>query len=204
MKKPIKWPDIILLNGISSAGKSTLAKALQDAISHPYLLFGFDSLVFMMPERYWKSAATAEQADKSYSQEGVEMVEAQQPDEPKKVVAVFGPVFRTMISSMAPVVATLVKQGTSVIFDHVLHDQQMYEECVRCFSAFNVLKVGVFCPLEIAEQRERERQDRVIGRARGLIDVVHSFCDYDVSIHTDKMSVAESVQLIINKITGVS
>jgi chloramphenicol 3-O phosphotransferase len=53
-----KWPDIILFNGFSSAGKSTLSKALQNELNHPYLHFGFDDLIFISPERYWKSAAT--------------------------------------------------------------------------------------------------------------------------------------------------
>jgi chloramphenicol 3-O-phosphotransferase len=34
---------IILLNGTSSAGKTTLAKALQDALPTPYLVIGIDT-----------------------------------------------------------------------------------------------------------------------------------------------------------------
>ena len=42
---------IILLNGTSSAGKSTLAKALQTLLSEPYLHVGIDTLVFALPKR---------------------------------------------------------------------------------------------------------------------------------------------------------
>jgi len=63
-----KWPDIILFNGSSSAGKSTLSKALQNELNHPYLQFGFDDLIFISPERYWKSAATPQQNKNSSTQ----------------------------------------------------------------------------------------------------------------------------------------
>lgn len=43
---------LILLNGTSSAGKTTLAKALQDTLPTPYLVVGIDTVVFGLPSRY--------------------------------------------------------------------------------------------------------------------------------------------------------
>ena len=43
---------ILLLVGTSSAGKSTLARHLQDDLSEPYLLIGLDD-VFRMVSRRW-------------------------------------------------------------------------------------------------------------------------------------------------------
>lgn len=48
---------LILLNGTSSAGKTTLAKALQDTLHTPYLLVGIDTVVFALPSRYVNDAA---------------------------------------------------------------------------------------------------------------------------------------------------
>lgn len=45
-------PKIVLLNGTSSAGKSTLAKALQDVAREPFLHVEMDSFLSMMPQRY--------------------------------------------------------------------------------------------------------------------------------------------------------
>lgn len=45
-------PIILLLVGTSSAGKSTLARHLQDGLSEPYLLIGLDD-VFRMVSRRW-------------------------------------------------------------------------------------------------------------------------------------------------------
>jgi chloramphenicol 3-O phosphotransferase len=87
---------------------------------------------------------------------------------------------------MAPAVRALVDTGSSVIFDHVLHDREMYDSAVRSFAGLDVFRVGVVCPVEILEMREASRGDRVLGRARGLADVVHQFCEYDVVVDTGK------------------
>lgn len=41
---------VIVLNGISSAGKSTIARQLQSSLDGPYLVFGVDTLIAAMPE----------------------------------------------------------------------------------------------------------------------------------------------------------
>ena len=118
---------------------------------------------------------------------GVEMVTTSPPGAPVAVSARFGPVFRRLIDSMAPAVRALVDGGNAVIFDHVLHDQAMYDSWRRAASGLDVFTVGVTCPLDILEARERARGDRVLGRARGLVDVVHTFCAYDVTVDTGAM-----------------
>jgi chloramphenicol 3-O phosphotransferase len=200
--KNTQLPDIIFLNGSSSSGKTTLGKAMQDAFTHPYLLFGCDDLFFMSPKRYYGDADSASQSHKDgFTKQGVEMIEVQKPGEPISIHFKYGPVFRRIIFSMAPVVATLVKQGNSVIFDHVLHDQEMYDDCKKCFADFYVLSVGIFCPLAILEQREKQRGDRVLGLARGLFNIVHSFCDYDIDIDTSMTSVEDAVNLVKPKLS---
>ena len=42
---------IIYLNGPSSSGKTTLAKALQTSLEEPYLLIGIDKIIGFMPEK---------------------------------------------------------------------------------------------------------------------------------------------------------
>jgi 2-polyprenyl-3-methyl-5-hydroxy-6-metoxy-1,4-benzoquinol methylase len=43
--------QIIYFNGPSSAGKTTLARALQNALHNPFLVLGIDQVIFMMPEK---------------------------------------------------------------------------------------------------------------------------------------------------------
>src|SRR6056297_777654 len=146
MTEKNQWPDIILINGTSSAGKTTLSKALQNTLQKPYFTIGFDDFTMRTPRRYWENADTPKQSVKDdFIKQGVEMVETQNQGNPRSVDAVFGPVLQAAINAMAPTVATLVKTGNSVIFDHVLHNQQMYNDCVECFKPYRVVKIGVFC-----------------------------------------------------------
>ena len=55
----MRWPDIILVNGPSSAGKSTLCRALQVAIEEAYLVTAFDDFIFMSDPRYYRGADSA-------------------------------------------------------------------------------------------------------------------------------------------------
>jgi chloramphenicol 3-O phosphotransferase len=43
---------VIVLNGTSSAGKNSLARAIQDVMDDPYLVLGIDVFLEHFPERY--------------------------------------------------------------------------------------------------------------------------------------------------------
>ena len=43
---------IIFLNGSSSSGKTTLARAIQDLSDEPWMCIGIDTLIDLMPLRY--------------------------------------------------------------------------------------------------------------------------------------------------------
>ena len=194
----MRRPDVILVNGPSSAGKTTLCRALQAAIEDPYLVVAFDDFVFMASPRYFRGADTSRQDEHdAFTALGVEMVTTSPPGAPLAVIARFGPVFRRILDAMAPAVRALVDGGNSVIFDHVLHDRAMNESCRKAFDGLDVFTVGVTCPIDILEARERERGDRVLGRARGLAGVVHGFLTYDVTVDTGAMTPAACVSAIL-------
>jgi len=202
MAEAPRWPQLILVNGPSSAGKSTLCRALQEKILHPYLVVGFDDFIFMAPPRYYRGADTGHQSERdSFTAQGVEMLTTSKPGEPPRVVAQFGPVFRRLVDGMAPAVRALVDRGNAVVFDHVLHDHAMYESYRVATAGLDVFSVGVTCPLEVLEARERSRGDRVLGRARGLIEIVHGFLDYDVEVDTGSMSTQAGVAAILDAIS---
>lgn len=44
---------IIILNGVSSSGKTTLAKTLQERLNEPFFWIGGDAFIDMMPEKFY-------------------------------------------------------------------------------------------------------------------------------------------------------
>ena len=53
------------------------------------------------------------------------------------------------------------------------------------------------CSSDLLEAREQARGDRVLGRARGLVDVVHTFMPYDVMVDTGTLSPEECVAAVV-------
>jgi chloramphenicol 3-O phosphotransferase len=190
------------VNGPSSAGKTTLCRALQENILDPYLVVGFDDFIFMAAPRYYRGADRARQGERDdFTALGVEMLATSAPGGHVSVTAKFGPAFRRLIDSMAPAVRALVDGGNPVIFDHVLHDRAMYESFRRATAGLDLFTVGVTCPLDVLEARERTRGDRVLGRARGLADIVHGFCAYDVTVDTAALPPQACVAAILGALT---
>lgn len=164
--------DIILLNGTSSSGKSTLAKMLQSHQSDvPYLHAGIDNYIFMLPRAYlnpplWSQVFT-------YEYDG---------DVIAKIIT--GPLGHQLMAAMHRSIAALAGAGLNVIVDHVLLEPGWLVEMVGLYAGYRVYFIGVKCPLEITEQREKERKDRTLGQARAQYPVVHADKHYDFEVDT--------------------
>ncbi|MBV7337551.1 AAA family ATPase [Chloroflexi bacterium TSY] len=158
---------IIFLNGAPCAGKTTIARALQETLDEPYLHLSADHILGMLPQRYRN---------------------VRNPDNYR--------VIYKAISGMHHAVATLAAAGNNVIVDTVLANKDNLAECVFILAHFRVTFVGVFCPLEALERRERERDDRYAGMARAQFEQVHAHQIYDLEVDTS----LESAQEIAAKI----
>ena len=101
-----------------------------------------------------------------------------------------------IISGLHRCVAALAKSGNNIIVDHVLHKKGWLEECIENWDGLDVLFVGVKCPLETAEQREKERGDRNVGTARDQYEHVHAHRLYDIDVDTSILTVDECVMRI--------
>jgi len=169
---------IILLNGTSSAGKSTLAKALQSSLAEPYLHVGIDTMVFALPKRYLNPPLWQEVFKYTWPPEGSDgglVIEA-------------APLGHQLISGLHHTIAALAQTGNNVIVDHVLLDPAWVRECARVLGRYPARFVGVYCPLAVVEQRERDRQDRTLGQARAHFHKVHAHGRYDLIVDTAQMT----------------
>jgi chloramphenicol 3-O phosphotransferase len=83
-----------------------------------------------------------------------------------------------------------------VIIDHVLLESRWLDEMVALYVNFRVWFIGVQCPLEVVEARERDRKDRTLGQARAQFDVVHVEKRYDFEIDTSLNTVMECAEKI--------
>jgi chloramphenicol 3-O phosphotransferase len=168
--------QIILLNGASSAGKTSLIKILQDQLPEPYLDAGLDRFLWMLPRRYLDRPGW---------------------DEVLGLMDHAGPVGKPFISGLHHAIAALSLAGNNVLADHVLVESAWVHECARLFAGLPALFVGLRCPLEILELRESQRGDRTLGQARTQFPLVHAHGLYDLEMDTSLSGPAECAAQII-------
>ena len=178
---------IILINGTSSSGKTTIVKGLQSTLPDLWLEMGIDRFAYALPGRVL-GQPTWPQLFRYVRPDG-------EPDGPFTIeTTALGQRF---ISGMHATAAALAEAGLNVIVDHVLLEQAWLDDCSRRWAGFAVLVVGVRCPLDVVLQRERERQDRTLGQAEAQFAVVHRWADrYDVEVDTSVLTPDEAVARI--------
>ena len=101
----------------------------------------------------------------------------------KPVTAVIGgPVLEMAMRGMRGAVAALAEAGADVIVDEVLWDPEALADYRRRLARYDFHIIGLFAPLAVIEQRERQRGDRDLGLARWQYDKVHAGMTYDLDL----------------------
>ena len=154
---------IIVLNGVGSAGKSSIARALQIITAEPFLHVQMDSFLAMLPDDLQDHA------------DGFSYETVQQDGKPAVVIRA-GPVGERTLRGMRHAVAAMAGQGNSLIVDDVLCNGEI-SDYVELLSGFDLHLVGVMAPLDVLEAREAQRPDRLPGLARWQYERVHAGID---------------------------
>lgn len=151
--------NVILLIGTSSAGKSTLARELEEILPSPHLLFSLDAFFAMVPKP-WGGARGG-----PLSRDGFRYEENEIDGVPAKRIG-YGDYGWRVLTGMHDAAAALAHAGLDLVIDEMLLDRRVYEDWARALREVDVLVVRVECALPDLEARERARGSR-IGLARG-------------------------------------
>jgi chloramphenicol 3-O phosphotransferase len=167
---------IIFLNGVSSSGKTSIAKILQQVLAEPYLHVQLDSFEAMLPERYDEGGLFDWQV-----------------------------LFPKALSGFHHSIAALATAGNNLIVDHVTVVREGWHssliECAYLLMPFRAYLVGVHCPLSELQRREHARGDRFIGTAIRQFEHVHRYGLADLNVDTSTTTAemcAEQVQAYVN------
>lgn len=160
----MKLPDVILLNGTSSAGKSSLTLALQERL--PFIRMGLDDFVyerapaswFFPPEEFFRKVRD-ERTDADYGANALKLWRA-----------------------FHRAVRACVAEGLGVVVDDAILTRELLDDWVTALAGCDVFFVGVHCAPEELILRERARRDRRPGGAMVGIKRVHAHAIYDLEI----------------------
>ena len=182
---------IIYLNGPSSSGKTTIAKALQDSFSEPYLHIGIDKMIGFMPAKIndWEGGDAplgfSWKRDTDQTGQTVYNIQA-------------GPFAKKITRTLKDITVLLASQQYNLIIDDVAFGAIEVDEWKQALKDYNVLYVGVVTPLDVLEQREKTRGDRIKGSARSQYFKVHENVAYDLEIDTHRDTLKDNVLKIQN------
>jgi len=161
--------QVILINGPSSSGKTTLALALQKQLDLPFIRFSFDLFLD-------NQALPMEQIrDNTFSWD------------------LLRPSVFTGIHQCIPALATA---GNNIIFDHIIETEDQLRNLIQLISKLDVFFVGLHCSMPELERREALRGNRRKGEARMDFQTVHSLTAYDLELNSEN-SLDDNVTLLI-------
>jgi chloramphenicol 3-O phosphotransferase len=160
---------IIIINGPSSSGKTTLALAAQKQFDIPFLRFSFDLFLDnkVLPLDQMRN--------------GTFSWDLMRPS-----------VFKG-IHQCLPALATA---GNNIIFDHIIETKGFLQELIQLILDLDVFFVGLHCSLSELERREMQRGNRNIGEARADLETVHQITSYDLELNSEN-AVGDNAKLLI-------
>jgi len=160
---------IIIINGPSSSGKTTLALAAQKQFDIPFLRFSFDLFLDnqVLPMEQIRNGAFSWDSMRT---------------------SVF-----TGIHQCLPALATA---GNNLIFDHIIESKEWLKDLLQSISKLDVFFVGLHCSLPELERREAERGNRRSGEARADLETVHTITIYDLELNSEN-ALEENAKLLI-------
>ena len=166
---------IIVFNGASSSGKSSILHQFQSVAEEPWLEAGVDQFIKMLPDRFsnlplWQIFPNNSSQTMSLGSQ--------------------------LVLAMHGAVREMAKAGLNVLVDQVLADKSCLDDCVNAFYDLPAFFIGVKCPLEILEERERNRINGVLGLARFQFDRVHRYAHYDFEVDSSVYSISDCANLI--------
>jgi chloramphenicol 3-O phosphotransferase len=182
---------IVLLNGTSSAGKGTIARAMQaQAPGDGWLHLGLDRMLEGVDRsliRYVDGVSPQETEGWSVPFVGGEIVG----------LPILGPAALRLLDEMYQDAAATANSGSAVIFDDVIYDRRVLVLAAAALRLTPCLFVGVRCPVEVAVERERQRGDRAPGGAEIFDRVVHKPGIYDLEVDTSVLDPHQCAMVIL-------
>lgn len=196
-KKTIFPGKVIILNGPSCVGKTSIIKALQAKTSDLWLEVGIDKFfIGVVPPKWYLE----DRPEHHKVMSSVSSVDAQ--GNPIFTLHV-GPEGQQIIRGMHWAIAAYAKAGCNVIVDYICYEPLWQQDLLISLAGLDVLLVGLSAPLEVLEERERARATSPKGHTRSHHASVHNGWTYNLRVDTagsnPEESAAQILQLLSNK-----
>lgn len=104
--------------------------------------------------------------------------------------------FAALTRALFDSAASFARSGFHVIVDAVFEREACIDSCLESLASTDLLFVGLTCPIDVLEERERARGDRTQGLARNQSSRVHDHAIYDLSIDSSQCEARDCAERI--------
>lgn len=191
--KQDQFGTVIIINGPSAVGKSSIIKAFQAKQSKPWLGIGIDNFfIGVLPPKFY-----LEDKPENHSvMHGIATEDAHG----KLFTLHVGPEGYKVIRGMHQAIAAYARTGNNVIVDYIMYEPTWHADLQAALAGLKVVTIGVMASLKSLEQREKKRGTSPEGHARSLYESVHRGWNYDLKINTDDITADQAAHHIIQHI----
>jgi chloramphenicol 3-O phosphotransferase len=134
---------IIIINGSSSAGKSSIIAHMQKMSEKPLLVTGIDHAWMMVPSQY---VQYGEKSD-----EGYRFVTSCDAEGNTIVLIESGCLGEYIDKAKLQIIKSLADSGIDVVVDEVLINESQYKKYIKNFQQCTVYFIGITCVLSELE-----------------------------------------------------
>lgn len=212
--------EVIILNGTSCAGKTSLVREMQAVSERPYLAVASADFIPMLAGKFTgvdEQIVKGLLAGKEHVDDAVHQAKASwgRPDSdlPKlgfqitvrhesgrsELHSSCGPVGWNLIAGMHRAVAAMAHAGNHVVMQDVVSEILMRDYCVALWG-LRVYLVGLYCSLDELRRRERARSNRGVGAVDMQFHKVHVPGMYDVTVDTEKHNPKDCANIVLEHV----
>jgi chloramphenicol 3-O phosphotransferase len=185
---------LIILNGGSSAGKTSLGRALQDLLPDCHMLLGIDTFWLALPPAQLNLSHVSAAYYTWRSETGA--------DGREYFVVEPGPILDQAMYARYRAIKAYLDFGLHVIADDVIWKRDWLVDMVRLFDGYHVTFVGVHVSDAEGARREILRGDRHAGWNRGSARAAHAYAIYDVEIDTTSLPPNMLAQQLVDQLAA--
>ena len=188
---------VVILNGTSSAGKSSIATGFRDrraAVGELWFLVGIDDVLAKLPVGWIDLGLDI--GPGPFARDGLWFDE----DGAGRRVLRIGAACRRILRTYYAMTAAAARTGLDVIVDECMVDTTAWDDWQAALVGLDVGWIAVDCAPAVADERERRRGDRAIGLAAAQQDVVHRHPPYSLRIDTTDAPPEECVRMLIDHV----
>lgn len=190
LKPPL---SVIFLTGPTSAGKTSLACALQDALPTTYLHIGIDRLCATMPSKIndWLG-------ESNKPMPGFWWKVGNDPDGNTTATIQLGPEAHKIDSLLKHFSLAALQHNFNLIIDEVCISKASLDNWKAVLKPFNTIYIGLKADTETLENRINERKDRIPGSARTQNNSDINDDQFDLVLNSEKHSTKELVKEVLH------